>query len=125
MNLHFKAAEEVKEVLDRYFNAVYNADIDNLKSIFHKSASMYGYLGSDIVTGTPQIFLDDLSSKSSMASEQTECKYVVESIQVTGDVACASIFVDGFFGAATIKDFFHLIKEDGQWYIVCKTFTTV
>lgn len=125
MNAIYREELAIKNLLDEYFAAVYRADIDKLKTIFHPTAGMYGYLGENVVAGTPQIFYDDLASKKSMAEDKIDCKCVIESIAVCGGIATAQILVDGFFGFATVRDCFHLLKEGDYWHIVCKTFTTL
>ena len=123
--MNFKDYKEIEMLLQKYFKAVEEADIETLKTIFHEKASMYGYLGSDSVVGTPQIFYDDLSSKPSMKKNNINCKMVIGNINVTGNVATACIYVDNFFGAFRVNDYFHLLKTNNEWKIVCKTFTTV
>lgn len=122
---HYSDYEKIEALIRDYFDAVGNADIARLKTIFHEKASMNGYLGSDMVIGTPEIFFADLSSKPSMKSEGTDCRMVIKHIHVCGNIADASIFVDNFFGAFPIQDYFHLLKVDGEWKILCKTFTTL
>lgn len=121
----FHDYEKIELLLRDYFKAVGNADIVRLKTIFHEQAAMYGYLGNDAVVGTPDIFFADLSSKPSMQSQGIDCRMVIKNISVAGNTAQAAIFVDNFFGAFQIKDFFHLLKVNGEWKIVCKTFTTL
>lgn len=121
----FTDYEKIEALLRRYFDAVGGADIGTLKTIFHEKASMNGYLGADAVIGTPEIFYADLSSKPSMKEQGIDCRMVIRSIQVCGNIAQASIFVDNFFGAFQIEDYFHLLKVDGEWRILCKTFTTL
>ncbi len=86
---------------------------------------MYGYPGNDAVVRTPDIFFADLSSKPYMQSQGIDCRMVIKNISVAGNTAQAAIFVDNFFGAFQIEDFFHLLKVNGEWKIVCKTFTTL
>ena len=121
----FTDYERIERLLRRYFAAVGDADVETLKTIFHPQASMFGYLGADAVLGTPEIFYADLSSKPSMHSQGIDCRMVIREIRVCGNVAQASLFVDNFFGAFQIEDFFHLLKVDGEWRILCKTFTTL
>ena len=125
MNLHYSDVEQIKNLLDNYFEAVKHADIESLKTIFWEEAAMYGYLGDACLSGTPEPFFQDLASKPSMAEQGTDCRYVITSIHVTGKIATASIAVDNFFGAAYVEDYFHLVKSDDSWRIVCKTFTTI
>lgn len=114
----------IEDLLNRYFKAVGEADVDTLKTIFHEKAAMYGYLGEDTVLATPQVFYDDLQSKPSMKESGTDCRCKIVDITVTGNVAAASIYVTNFYGMCDVTDMFHLMKLDGTWRIVCKSFTT-
>lgn len=125
MNPVFKEMEAVTALVEKYFNALYRADIDTLKTIFHEKASMNGYLGEHLLIGTPDPLYQDLSSKPSMAENKNDTRYVIKHLQVTGNTADVTFMVDGFFGTACIEDHFHLIKDNGEWKIICKTFTTV
>lgn len=120
----FQDYEAVKELLDRYFDAVGRADVEELKTIFHPQAAMYGYLGVDAVLGTPDIFYADLQSKPSMKEQSIDCRCVIKRIEILGSIADAVITVDNFYGAASVEDHFHLVKLDNAWRILCKTFTT-
>ena len=123
--MYFKDYKEIEMLLQKYFKAVEEADIAILKTIFHEKASMYGYLGKDYVLGTPEIFYSDLSSKPSMKEPNTDCKMVIGNINVTGNIATACIYVDNFFDSFRVNDYFHLLKINNEWKIVCKTFTTI
>lgn len=115
----------IETLLSRYFNAVYEADIDTLKTIFHPDASMNGFLGPDMIIGTPQIFYDDLSSKPSMKDDKIQCDCEIKEITIHGNIASASIYVTNFFGMCNVMDIFHLLNIDDEWKILCKTFTTI
>lgn len=125
MNTNFVQTQEIKNLLDKYFKAVYEGDVTTLKTIFHENASMFGYLGDDKVIGTPKIFFDDLESKASMKSTNTPCTGIIQNIQVSKNIATATLFVDEFFGICAVKDEFHLMKIEDNWKIMCKTFTTI
>lgn len=121
----FLDCEAVKDLFAQYFDAVYRADVAKLRTLFHPQAAMYGYLGPQLLAGTPEPFFADLASKPSMAENRDDCRCVTRHISVTGNIAEATLLVDGFYGAACIEDHFHLVKENGAWKIVCKTFTTI
>lgn len=125
MTEQFLAYEEVKNRIEQYFEAVYQADVERLKDIFHKNAVMSGFLGEMLLCGDPTPFYEDLMSKPSMKESGTECRFIMKSLQVTGNVAFVVLYVDGFYGNTTLEDAFHLIKEQGRWYITSKTFTTL
>ena len=125
MQQQFLETEAVKKLVERYFRAVYEADIAKLKTIFHEKAAMNGYLGENLLIGTPEPFFADLASKPSMAESKTDCRCVIKHLAVTGQIAEVTLLVDGFYGGACIEDHFHLIKEKNEWKIICKTFTTL
>ena len=52
--------EAVYEVLERYMEGTYTADIPMLESVFHQEARMTGYLGDQLIMGTPAPFLEDM-----------------------------------------------------------------
>lgn len=117
--------KNIETLLNRYFTAVYEADIDTLQTIFHQDASMNGFLGPDMVIGTPQIFYDDLTSKPSMKESDTKCECEIKEITIHGNIASASIYVTNFFGMCNVMDIFHLLYINDEWKILCKTFTTL
>lgn len=121
----FMEHEAIKKLIDEYFEAVYRADVAKLKTIFHEKAAMYGCLGPNILAGTPEPFYMDLDSQPSMQETNTDCRAIIKSLKVFGHIATVTLLVDGFYGSATVQDEFHLLKENEEWKIVCKTFTTI
>jgi hypothetical protein len=117
--------ERVREILQTYISATYQADIDRLRSVFHPEARMTGYLGDMLLIGTPEPFFEDMGSQPSM--ETTGAPYQAEIcfVQITGNVASAIIRETGFRGVATLEDQFHLIRIDNDWSIISKNFTSI
>lgn len=115
----------VKQVMQNYMDGTFQADIEKLKSAFHPNAVMNGYLGPDCVLATPSVFVEDIASAPSMASQGDAYQAEIESIRIEGNVAAVVVSETGFRGAATLVDFFHLIKTDGEWKIISKLFTTL
>lgn len=125
MTENYLNQEAVKSRMEEYFQAVYNADVEKLKTIFHKKAIMSGFLGDVLLCGDPSPFYEDLSSKPSMKETSIDCRFIIKSLQVCQNIASVTLLVDGFYGTATLEDHFHLIKENEIWYITSKTFTTI
>ena len=115
----------VKEVIQRYIDGTYCADIPMLKSVFHEKAVMNGYLGPDMILADPAPFLEDIASAPSMKSKNDAYKAEIGTIQIEGNVASAVLYETGFRGEASLADFFHLIKTEGNWRIISKLFTTI
>ena len=124
MNNHAETLQ-IKQVMQNYMDGTYNANIDQLKSVFHEKAVMNGYLGPECVMATPAAFVEDIASAPSMASQGDAYHAEIESIRVEGNVASVVVSETGFRGSATLVDFFHLIKVDGEWKVISKLFTTL
>ena len=115
----------VKEVIDKYIEGTFSADIEMLKGVFHEKAVMNGYLGPNLLLADPAPFIEDIASAPSMKSNNDPYNAEIKSIQVEGNIASVMISQTGFRGEASIVDFFHLIKTDGDWSIIAKLFTTI
>lgn len=117
--------QQVKQVLERYMEGTYTANIPMLESVFHPQARMVGYLGDQLLVGTPEPFIEDMGSQASMKELGQPYKAEVTDLEVTGSVARATVHETGFRGDGELVDHFHLLCEAGQWRIVSKTFTTL
>ena len=115
----------VKEVVQNYIEGTYEADIKKLEHVFHKKAVMNGYLGQELVLATPEAFIEDIKSAPSMASQKDPYKAEIEFVQLNGEIATVILSEKGFRGEGALVDHFHLVKENGEWKIISKLFTTV
>ncbi len=115
----------VRAVLERYVDATYQADVDGLRSTFHPEALMAGYLGDELMVGSPEPFFADIGSNPSMAETGAPYKADIAAVHVAGRVASARVEESGFFGGASFVDYFQLLNVGGDWKIVSKTFQTL
>lgn len=113
--------DQVKELAQTYINATYEGDADTLTRIFHKSAVMNGYLGEKILLGGAEPFIAQMRGNPSLISGGAPYKGTIDYLDVSGDVASATITETGF-GDKNFTNYFHLIKEQGEWKIISKTF---
>ena len=119
------AIEEVREVLQRYIDATYTADIDAFKELFHPSAVMNGFLGGELGMSGPEPFYEVLSANPSMKAGGVPYEGSIENVDVAGDIACGTIRENGFAGTFQFVNFFHLVRIDGRWWLTSKTYTTL
>ena len=120
-----EAEVAVREVLDRYAEAVYRGDAETLKTIFHPKACMNGYLGDMLLLGGPEPFIADIAGHPPMAESGAPFKAEFSAIHVSGRTATATLHEDGFFGSAKFVNYFHLLNDGGEWKIVSKTFESL
>jgi hypothetical protein len=113
----------VREVVERYVDAVFRADVAELRACFHPTAAMTGYLGDDLLAAGPQPFFEDVARTSSMQSMNAPYEAEVVSVEVVGDAAAVRLDETGFFGTLSFVNWFHLIRTpDSEWRIVSKLF---
>jgi hypothetical protein len=113
--------EQVSATLEKYIQGSLNADVALLKTIFHPQAGMFGYLGPNLLAGSPEPFFAHLAGGPSLAQAGKPYRAKIASIEVTGNTASAKLVEDGFSDLDFV-DYFHLLKVDGKWLIVAKTF---
>ena len=115
----------VRDVVEKYIDATFHANVDALRKCFHPKAVMHGFLGETKLFGTPEPFFEDIGSKPSMASGNFPYKGEVESLEMSGNVASVTLKEEGFPGGVAFANYFHLLKEDDVWRITSKVFTTL
>lgn len=116
--------EEVRQVIQQYIDGSYSADVNMLRKIFHSKALMSGYLQGQLMIGSPEPFLNDIEKHPSMAESGVPYKAEIKSIDVVGQIASVTLIERGFLGTMNFTNFFHLLKERGEWKIMSKTFTS-
>jgi hypothetical protein len=124
MNNHAETTA-VMDVIRAYKDGTYCGDSEKLKKVFHSHAVMNGFLGPDILIGDPSPFIADMGTKPSMKDNGDPYQAEVESIRIEGNVASVVLSETGFRGTGVLVGFFHLIKDEGEWKIISKLFTTL
>lgn len=115
----------VDEVIEAYIKGTYTADTALLQEVFHPAAIMTGYLGEDLLSGTPQPFIEDIGSQASMESLGHPYQAEVTAKTVTGKIAEVTVKETGFRGEASLEDHFHLFNDGSRWFIISKLFTVL
>ena len=118
-------SHKVRALMERYVEAVYTADVETLRSLFHADAFMGGYLHDDLLMGTPEPFFADLAGRASMAESGASYGHEISSLQIRGRAASVTLEEEGFFGTERFVNYFALIELEGQWKIVSKTFASL
>jgi len=112
-----------RAVIEEYIEACRVRSVERLKAIFHPDALMSGYLMEQRLVGSPQPFYDAVQNAPADAA-RGDYQADITSVDVTGQIASVTLEEKGFLGLQ-FTDYFHLVKVDGRWKILSKTFTTV
>ena len=116
--------DAVRKVVQQYIDNTFKGDVNVLKACFHPEAVMNGFLNGQLIMGGPEPFFEQMENSPSMADGGAPYNGEIVKIEVVGDVASVTLKETGFAGTMSFTDFFHLLKENGQWKIISKTFTT-
>lgn len=111
--------EAIVEILNDYFDGLFEGDVEKLRSIFHADA----WLKGNNYRKTLNEWQEAVANRPIPRDEGMEYNFNIQSLEIIGDQAMAK--VDAPLLAAHFIDFLGLLKEDGQWKIVNKMFTII
>lgn len=109
--------QAVKALVRSYIEGTKASDPDLLRSLFHDSAIMSGYLGDDLLVGSPEPFFQAISERKVQPNYTAD----ITEIAVTGRTATATVVEDNIYDLSFVSTF-HLINIDGGWTITSKLF---
>jgi hypothetical protein len=112
--------DAITKLLQLYVEGSAKGDATKLKEVFHPDSRMFGSLGGHRVDIPIQEFFE-LAAKGPADYAGNYRARIMDVMQV-GDAATATVAEDGFWGRVSFIDFFSLVKIEGRWWIVNKTF---
>ena len=111
----------MRAAVQRYVDGCVTADADAVRDAFAEGACMWGWLGAEFVSMTGAEFAERVVAPAAPAGPEYASE--IHGIDVAGAVAHAVLDERGFLGA-DFRNFFGLVRRDGEWRIVSKVFTT-
>ncbi|MCL2350411.1 MAG: nuclear transport factor 2 family protein [Defluviitaleaceae bacterium] len=112
--------KQVKKVLQRYFDAFYNVDINELSALFHESIHIYGYdENGKLEVINKKGFLKILSSfrPNSENPEFIRSDEILAIDFISEDVVVARVKLRFYNSICT--DIVNMMRIDGEWNIIC------
>ena len=107
----------IAKVIQTYIDGAKSGRGDDMKPAFHKDATIFGYVGSDL-------FADPIQQLFTWNDENgpaTELQARIASIDLIDTVATVRLELDNWTGYR-FTDLFTLLKVDGEWKIMNKVF---
>ncbi len=116
--------EAVDHVMKKFMSAYTTADNAKAKEVFRKDGVMIGYSparGSDLLMRTGEQFAEGFNGKP--AADEAQRKRTYEIVDMAENLAAVRVNLDypGWRGV----DYVVLLKTDGKWMIISKTWTGV
>jgi hypothetical protein len=104
--------------LHHYVKAHETGDAAFIQLAFAKGARIVGHLGGNNISWTVDEYAMRFSGKP--AADEAQRRRHVDLLSITGDAAVALVTLD--YPAVKFADYMALLKIDGQWKIVSKSF---
>lgn len=113
--------DAIAHAIQLYIDGMARGDQAKLADAFHPEARMYGALGAQRFDVPITEFAKILTESPADADGTFRAR--VTSIVMIGDVACATVVEEGFWGTVSFVDLLTLCRIEDRWRIVSKTFT--
>ena len=113
--------QEIRNVIQTYFDSMYESSADKAHAAFHPNARITGYLEDGLHEMTVDDFAGFVASQQPSPQQKGEpARLDVLSIEVAGDTATARVR-DDYLGM-TFLDSLSLLRTGGRWRIYNKLF---
>lgn len=108
----------VRAAIEHYFRGHATGDGAHFRNVFHPESKLFFIRDGKLTLWTSEEYIGRASGKP--APDEAERKRVIDWIDVTGDAAVVKLRL--VYPAVTFTDYMSLLKIDGEWKIVNKTF---
>ena len=109
---------EVRAVLDAYFRGQATGEASHFRPIFQPSANLYWIREGKYAERPSAEWMASYTGKP--AADEAERKRRIASIDITGNAAAAKLVSE--YPTALVTDYMSLLKTEGGWKVVAKTF---
>lgn len=104
--------------LEHYLNAQATGNPDSIRKAFFSEARIMAFRDGKLVNLSVEEFASRFTGKP--AADEAQRKRRIESLEITGNAAIARIVLD--YPTVKFTDYMSLLKIDGEWKIVNKSF---
>ena len=108
----------VRQAIDYYFQGHATGNGEHFKKAFHTEAKLFWIRDGQFSQRTSAEYIAGASGKP--APDEDKRKRSIESIDITGNAAVAKVVLD--YPQVRFTDYMSLLKINGEWKIVNKTF---
>lgn len=115
-----QSAEEtaVRAALQHYFQGHATGQGEHFRKVFHTDSKLYAIRDNKFWAITSEEYITRAPGKP--PGDEAKRKRTVESVDITGNAAIAKVVLD--YPQVKFTDYMSLLKVDGTWMIVNKTF---
>jgi len=114
---NLKEYDAITKIVQHYIDGAKSGRGDDMKPAFHKDATIFGYVGPDLLAGPIQQLFEWNDTNGPATNLQAQ----IASIDLIDTVATVRLELDNWTGTQ-YTDLFTLLKVDGNWKIMNKVF---
>ncbi len=122
MHLNNDDEDAIRQQIQHYFDALYQADADKLRSVFHPQLRYINTVAGDEVNLGLEQYLAIVEQRTSPSSQQALRDEQLISIDIAG-TSMAFVKASMVMMQRRYTDFLTLTKQQEQWLIINKTFS--
>lgn len=108
----------VRAAIEHYFQGHATGDGAHYRKVFHPDSKLFFLRDGKLASWTSEEYIGRASGKP--AADEAQRKRTIDWIDVAGDAAVAKLTLT--YPTVTFVDYMSLLKIDGEWKIVNKTF---
>ena len=115
-------AEEaaVRQAIEHYFRGHATGQGEHFRKVFHPESKLFWIREGKFAQRTSEEYIAGASGKP--APDEAQRKRRVESVDITGNAAMVKVVLD--YPRVRFTDYMSMLKVDGEWKIVNKTFVS-
>jgi hypothetical protein len=110
----------VRQAIEYYFQGHATGDAEHFKKAFHPEAKLFWIRDGQFAQRTSADYIAGANGKP--APDEDKRKRSIASIDITGNAAVVKVVLD--YPQARLTDYMSLLKINGEWKIVNKTFVS-
>ena len=108
----------VRAAIEHYFQGHATGQGEHFRKVFHPDAKLFFIRDGKLTQWTSEEYISRASGKP--AADEAQRKRKIDSIDITGDSAFVKLTLD--YPSVVFTDYMSMLKVDGRWMIVNKTF---
>ena len=108
----------VREAIEHYFRGQATGQGEHFRKVFHTDAKLFFIRDGKVTQWTAEEYISRAAGKP--ADDEAQRKRIIDSIDISGNAAFVKLTLD--YPKAVFTDYMSMLKVDGRWVIVNKTF---
>ncbi|HEX7314032.1 MAG TPA: nuclear transport factor 2 family protein [Pyrinomonadaceae bacterium] len=108
----------VRAAIQHYFDGHATGQGEHFRKVFHPDAKLFFIREGKVTQWTSEEYISRAPGKP--ADDESQRKRTIDSIDITGNAAFVKLTLD--YPKVVFTDYMSMLKVDGRWVIVNKTF---